>query len=361
MDRAVQWSSQVRLQMLVAIDAGVSPFVAGQPVLSFGRDAALAPFPLHQLVQTMTATINDTSVVINTDSVLSTILHLCDYKANRLSRTCPTMLDKYANYNDAYLAVNSPLASYLDATESAEVPNGAWYDLQFTKPDGGVLGAGPDVYASGALAVGFINGIPVRTGTPGLPAAPAGSAYVVDGVQAYPLFIQFRSTEKLVLSPFIFADAAEWETGLFGVNNIQLVCNMKASGIDRVIRSTTAGGRTVSGVAYNTATPFLDAKMNVQYLTPSQEVPLPPKSIVPYLEFPRYLTTGTNTGVSAQDNFEIRSQTIVLPQIPDSLIVFVKPQTYGATEGDWYYPIRKITVNFDKEAFDPCFTVAVAA
>jgi hypothetical protein len=300
---------------------------------------------------------------MNTDSVLQEVLRLTNYKKNRVARTCPSMLDKYASYNDAFLAVNNPLASFLDATEAAEVPNGAWYDLIFTKPDGSALGAGPGYYLSGSLAVGFVNGIPVRTGTAGLPVVPpVEGAYVVDGVQAYPLFIRFRSAEKLVLSPFIFADSAEWETGLWACNNIQIVANFRSS-VARVIRSTTAGGRTLSAVGFNTSvpSPFNDAKLNVQYLTPSLDVPLPPKSSIPYLEFPRYVTTATATSVDAGGKFDVRSQTIVLPQIPDSLVIAVKPQAYAATDGDWYYPIQKITVNFDKEALSNCFAVAVAA
>lgn len=360
-DRAINWTCDVLLSLNVAINAAVSPFVSDQPVVAFGRDCALAPFPLHQLVATMTATINDTSVVLNTDSVLKEVLRLVDYKKNRLTRTCPTMLDKYASYNDAYLAVNSPLSSYLDATEGAEVPNGAWWNIRFCDAAGAILtnqnvvGA-YGVYTSGALAVGFRvespSGIPVRTGTVGLPAAPAGTAYVVDGAAAYPLFIRFSSTEKLVLSPFVFNDACEWETGLFGCNNIQIVCNMKGTA-DRVIRGTTSGGRTISAVSYLGSQPFPVARMDVQYLTPSLDLPLPPKSIVPYMEFPRYLSSYTNFSLPAYGEFPLPSQTIVLPQIPDMLIIYVKPREYtaaGYTDGDWYYPITGITVNFDNFA-----------
>lgn len=346
--------------MLVSIDGAVSPLpVTDQPVLTFGRDASLCSFPLHQLVATLTATINDTNVTVNVDSVLRELLRLTDYKKNRLVRTCPTMLDKYADYNDAYLAVNNPLASYLDATESAEVPNGAWYNIRFTDATGAVLIAQNVVgdygyYSANGVSVAFLigsganrlsSGIPIRTRA-GLP--PAVPAYVADNAP-YPIFIRFGSTEKLLLSPFIFADSAEWETGLFGINNIQIVCNMKGTA-DRVIRHSTAGGRSISNVAYNTAQPFPVARVLVQYLTPSLDLPLPPKSIIPFMEYPRYLTTYSSQSVSPFADFTIQSQTIVLPQIPDLLVIYVKPQSYGATDADWYYPIRNISVNWDNFA-----------
>jgi hypothetical protein len=41
LDRAIDWSSSVLLALSVQINAGVSPYVAGQPVLSFGRTVLL--------------------------------------------------------------------------------------------------------------------------------------------------------------------------------------------------------------------------------------------------------------------------------------------------------------------------------
>ena len=56
----------------------------------------------------------------------------------------------------------------------------------------------------------------------------------------------------------------------------------------RVIRSTTRAGRTISAVNYNAGvpSPFSNSIVNVQFLTPSLDVPLPPKSVVGYMEFP---------------------------------------------------------------------------
>lgn len=344
-DRAVDWSSYVYMQMLVAVDNTIAPYDPTQtnPVVIFGRDCALCAFPLHELTSTMTATINDTSVVINTDTVLHEVLRLCDYKKNRLIRQCPTMLDKYGNYDDSYLAINSPLNSYLDATESAEVPNGAWWNIQYTDAAGAVLvGSGSYTGSVGGapVVVSYLNGTPVRTNpTPGPEPAQ------------YPIYFRFFSTEKLVLSPFIFASAHEWETGLFGINNIQLVMNMKASQ-DRVLRRTTQNGRNIQAVQYNTSVTagvFQQARVNVQFLTPSLDIPLPAKSIVSYMEFPRYISTGF-AAIPGGQSAQLQSQNIVLPQIPDFLVIYCKPQSYGVTDADYYMPITQISLNFDNFA-----------
>jgi hypothetical protein len=45
---------------------------------------------------------------------------------------------------------------------------------------------------------------------------------------------------------------------------------------------------------------------------------------------------------------QLQSQTITLPNIPDLLLIYVKPAAYSApTQGDWTLPITQISVNFD--------------
>ena len=346
-DRAVDWSTGVRMQFEVRL-AGAAPATPNEAVVVFGRDAALCSFPLNSLVNTATSTINDTSTTINTDSVLREVLRLCDYKRNRLCRTTPTKLDTGADYTEMSNATFSVLADFLAQTEAAERPNGAWWDIDFINPTSGAILSGQGNYTFNGVIVNFQSGIPVRTTVGPEPTF-------------YPIAIQFRATEKIVLSPFVFADSAEWETGLFGVNNIQLVFNMK-SDVQRIIRNSRGNSRQISGVQYTTSStfaPFVDPRVNVQYLTPSLDIPLPPKSIVQYMEFPRYLSTYNGTIAPKSTVSSIPSTTIVLPQIPDALLIYMKPQDYQLgstlagftnTQADWYLPIKKITINFDNFA-----------
>lgn len=348
-DRGLLWGTDCFMSMTANLAAvGLQP--AQTPLVQAGRDFALRSFPLNALCSTLTATINDTTSVINTQDVLNEVLRLTDYKKNRLQRTCPTMLDKYASYNDALGAVNNPIGGYETATDYAETPNGAYYDLIFTDQNGNPLAgttAAPQVNptgAAGAAAYNAVNGIPVS-----------------DGVNAgpYTIFFRWRSTEKLVLSPFTFSDVHEWDTGLFGINNIQLVMNLR-SDPSRTIRSTSRYGRAISGVSYNTQPnqgAFQNSVVNVQFLTPSLDVPLPPKSVVPYMEFPRYISTGF-PAIPAGQNAQLQSQTITLPQIPDLFIIYCKGSAgvsganVGSTDADFLLPIdvsvrTPLSVNFD--------------
>jgi hypothetical protein len=335
-DRALEWSSTCFQQFSVAI--GAVPLVAGDPLVVAGRDFALTAFPLNSLCSTTTATINDTTVVLNTQDVLKEVLRLTDYKKNRLQRTCPTYLDVYQSYNDAFGANNNPLAGFENTTDSSEVPNGAFYNLVYTDAAGNPLGTAAPAFAGANYDA--VSGVPVFNGAAG----------------PYTIYVRWRSTEKLVLSPFVFSDCHENDTGLFGINNIQLIMNMQTP--TRIIRSCTRAGRTISAVGYNSGVangPFQDSTVNVLFLTPSLDVPLPPKSVVPYFEFPRYITAPTNGQIAAGAVGQIQSQTITLPQIPDLFIIYAKPQTYAQTEGDWYFPVatsadgirNPLSVNFD--------------
>lgn len=343
-DRAVEWSSTCALQFTASVPN--DPTQLGQPVVIIGRDVALAAFPLHALTQTMTATINDTTTTTNTGDVLYETLRLADYKKNRSQRTCPTYLDTYKNYDAAAGSVNNPLGDFSLAVDTGSVPNGAFWNFYFTD-SAGVQLVGNGTYTAGGVVVSYVDGVPITSNN-----GPAG-AYGV----SYPLYVKFRSTEKLVLSPFVFADTKEWETGLFGIQNIQLVMNMTAPSTTavsgRVIRQTGVFGRSVSAIAYNNTnaagTPFERSVVNVQFLTPSLDIPLPPKSVVSYMEFPRYISNQqfSPAVASGQSATNLQSQTITLPQIPDLLIIYAKPTSYAATDADYYLPITRISVNFD--------------
>jgi hypothetical protein len=164
------------------------------------------------------------------------------------------------------------------------------------------------------------------------------------------------------------------------INNIQLVANLQPASQLRTVRSTWVYGRQIvpGSLAFNSAVPggvFKNTTLNVQFLTPSLDVPLPPKSVVPYMEFPRYISAGQGQALAPGASAQLQSQTITLPTIPDLLIIYVKPASgyqipavgqstsAGALaadyqQGDWYLSIgsptagstvnyRPLNINFD--------------
>lgn len=342
-DRKLLWSSTVFQQATLTLSYVPT---SGESLVVPGRDFSLCALPLNSLCSTLSATINDTTTVINSQDVLKEVLRLCDLKKNRLVRTAPTMLDKFANYNDAFGCVGSPIAGYDALIDYDNYGNGSFPQLVFTSNTGAPLGtSGAGVAAFAGATYSSANGVPVYD-----TAVNAGLVHTV--------YWRWRSTEPIVLSPFVFSDECEWDTGLFGLNNIQLIMNLKSEAqAARIIRQTARAGRTLTAVAYNTgvvAGSFQNSVVNCQFLTPSLDVPLPPKSVVPYMEFPRYITAASET-FQPGDVKQIQSQTITLPCIPDLLIIYVKPSVVSANDADNYLPLASqldgtrnpLSINFD--------------
>lgn len=184
--------------------------------------------------------------------------------------------------------------------------------------------------------------------------------------------------EEMVEAPSRTTNQICRKAGYKLINNIQLIANLLPSQQLRNLRNCTApsmcnsainvlGRQIVPGsLAYNqtVANVFSDATLNVQFLTPSLSVPLPPKSCVPYMEFPRYISQTASTPLGPGQSVQLTSQTITLPTIPDLLIIYVKPNsgnytTYGSgltgtagsalnadyTQGDWYYSMGNWNLN----------------
>ena len=362
-DRALEWSSTCFLKMTYTRNAGSGVVALNAKVLIPGRDVALCAFPLNALCSTMTTTINDTTSVINSQDVQREVLRLTDYKHNRIQRTCPTQLDTYLRNRDMSDTVKDTISGYQNATAVDYVPNGAWAGLTFTDPNGNA-GAYAQLSVGGAgagtpITIDTSLGVPTLTNA-SVGGSPAGQALPED--TSITLYARFRTTEKLVLSPFVFADTHECDTGLFGINNIQLIMNLRSPQQARVLRTdpgfnTTANPSPnlfeLTNIEFNPAKAFENSYINTQFLTPSLETALPPKSVVPYMEFPRYITVdnpvlgafGSTNSAEPYIN-TLASQTITLPQIPDLLIIYCKatqvsgePNPQGVDYGDGYLPL----------------------
>jgi len=346
-----------------------------------GQDFALCAYPLMSMLSTAQATINDTSVVANLGDTLKEILRLRDYKKNRLASSSPKIMDRYAKNSDGAATVASSLGGFENFVGEGSVPNGAWFNLFFTDPNGNVLSGGSNALASvGAYQVGafwqmYLNGIPIRTPVPqggqtvqqmltalALPSSgAAGGTPVVDAGagEVYNIYIKWATTESIVLSPFVFAQGAEYsECGIFGINNIQLVFNIDPLLASRVVRAINAStGPTIGAASFfnaGAANGFDGSRVMVSYITPPLSLELPALSSVPYIEYPRYVSQGQQFAAIAPGASQpLQSQTITVPYIPDALVIWAKP-TYASLAGlsggaqaygDFYLPLDYATNN----------------
>lgn len=373
-DRAVEIVGTQMVTFQVTVTSPTGGMTSGTPFTT--GLASPATFPIQQSVTQASATINDATVTVNTQDVLPQLLRVADLKDARRQRTCPMMLDKYAVNPDTSAVSNSPLCTYGNANNSDEVPNGGFIGWTYCDVAGVPLSAYGTTWAVVGSTVASGTSYTAVNGQPVIPAATTAGATTL-----FTLYARWTVAEKLVLPPFIFSDQYELSTGLFGVQNFQVQLNMATSPYRSVrissnlrLPGTTAGqfGTVALTTAPTWATTATGAQgmfiglptLAVQFLTPALDVPLPPKSIVPYMEFPRYITTGlttlaaTNsasgatagagTSVLTASGTQYSSQTITLPNIPDLLLIYAKPSSYAdATTCDWVFPVKGISINFD--------------
>jgi hypothetical protein len=260
---------------------------AGAYLVNFGTTDALAPFPLHQMSNTHTATINSSSVSANIPDLLPAVLKLFDKRSlNKYNGGCPTLLDSTFNYDSAVNFYNSPLGGYdySGSLDTAFIPNGAH----------------PVVIGNT-----FSNGV------------VSGAQVVGDGATTQTTFIQFDSIEPfLCLSPFTYSVEDTNSVGIYGVQNLNFQLSMLGN-CARALRSSNTLARTVVPVAITNS--YLDLIFINRH--PSQVVPA--KNVIPYMALDRYISSSQPT-VPTGSSATIRSASLQLNQISDKLIIFAR-------------------------------------
>ena len=305
-DRRLVWAQQTTLQFTNN----------SANTLVYGRDVVLAPFPNHQLCSTLQATINNNSTSINIRDVLPPLLKIEEGRdLQRFSGTCPTTSDTYYNYTDCQGQPNNPTGSYNVLTSDTTVPRGAFYGYNVATPGTGVN-----------------QGITMSKST-------TGNVYT----------LIYRTAEPLICPPFLFGAPISNTAGIYGVQNMNLVCNfLNGNRAIRFLTSDAQGGGTTTV----TLSDVKDARLLLNYLTPHPSDLMPARNVVPYLEYPRYFSASTSS-IAAATGFTFTSNTYNLNQIPDKLIIFARlpsSQVLTPTNADTFLTIQGISINFNNNA-----------
>jgi hypothetical protein len=201
-DRAVM----ITTGLTFTIYAGSQTVVAnqvpvGQSVFNYGLTDSLQAFPLNSLFTTATAQINNTTVTMNTQDVLPSLLRMTDsrelYRYNSMTPSLPDQA--YGAYSDAVGAFNNPLAGYSNASyDIDQVPRGAYpANVELRRFSAGVFADNSPI----ALAV----------------------------TDTWEIVVSTIVTEPLILSPFIFGEPEFNKQGFLGINNMSLTLNIDAT------------------------------------------------------------------------------------------------------------------------------------
>lgn len=321
LDRNIVWKSTYKLTISGTPAAGVY-------LVDLGNRDALAPLPLHMSATTLQVQVNNNSVSVNIRDVLPQLLRMYgdDRTLARWNGICPLAPDTYKLYGDQLGANNNS--------------NGSWAQT-----------ADNSLLSRGAFSIDKIQQtVPVT--------ANANQQLIGDGGSVRTVELTFTSFEPLFLSPFHFANLSANQMGLYGVTNMNFIFNISSSA-NRLWRC----GASVAQIAnYSAVVTSVDgSELHFQMLTPHPSQILPSKNVVDYVDFPRYLTTFTNTipaaALSATNVLVPATQTfssnnIQLNQVPDMLcIVARKPMTSQTSrDSDSFYPIEAISINWNNQS-----------
>jgi hypothetical protein len=319
------------------------PVPVGSKVFQYGLTESLQAFPLNSLFTTTQATINNVSVSTNLQDVLPMLMRMNSsemlQRYNTLTASLPDQT--WGEYQYGVGSNSNPLASYNNMSYDTDfTPRGA-FKLDFLQIDR---------YVSGV----FADNSPISTN-------PLTNTWKI--------FIKVTLTEPfLALSPFI-NQQPNMSAGIVGVNNMSMVLNVDSS-CKRLFSTANTGvniggdGLTgfISGIALGwadapnggtaQATGFTNTRLLFNFLSlqPEQYAKISTKNVVPYLDYPRYLTTFNNSvAIASKGTSTITSQSIQLNQVPDLILICAR---VPMSSQNWNYTssflgISKISVNFN--------------
>lgn len=345
MNRNVQWEATIRLAVNLynntsnAINVykllgwGASANTVTQtttPATNVNISTGPAPFPMHSLVSTQTATLNSSAVTLAVQDVHAAYMRFYDTpNVRRLNSMCPNMWDQYQKYSDAAAANNNVLAGYdVNSFNTDLKARGSW---PFTLTTTGNVPIGPDDMLAAGTAGNYI--------------------------------LSFNSIEPLIVSPFIGFNRPRFNAqGIYGLSVFQLTMTLGQP--NRILRtshpnvvpiSTGIGsipnGQVAIAIDYAPDNTFPLSQLWINYTTPKVSLVLPPRNVVPYQNVIRYITNVSETIANGGTEI-LSSQSMQLNAIPDIVCCYVRPAlaSQKANTADYVLPIKNVSITFNNQS-----------
>lgn len=268
---------------------GTAP--VGQNLLQTGYDAFRA-YPIANITNTLTVTINNTSVSINMSDVINPLLkyHTPECLRDSEYSLTPTMNDQYQNYQDGVNTSRNPLAAYGDNTHE--------------------MARGSVVYSQ------FVN---------------TNTSATVSAILTEPIF----------LSPFVFGKGQQ--PGFIGVQNLDFNFNF-VSDLSRLWSHSSGSNSTITNITVTLGQPTLLFK----YITPKELQYIPRSAVYPYFVVDRY-PTDANAPFTPNQILPLSTNNIQLQSIPRRMYIFARQRNADRnyTSSDVYFSIESIRVNWN--------------
>jgi len=311
--RRIMVEVECTVQINASFDAGAPN---GSVLFNYGYASALGPFPFHSMCNTIQATINNNTVSTNMRDVMFQLMRFNDRRElARYNNACPTMYDSYLNYDEALGTNNNPLA--------------AWNNVSNDQ----------DFQPRGSFKITSVTG--------NFPKGAATAPHPTDRV----ILVTFKTLEPLMLSPFIWCDPKSNNQGMYGVQTLNFVFNLGQA--NRVVRLANKALYANSG--QNVAVSLQSVgtcRLLMEFYTRQPSDLVSSRNVVPYAEYPRYITPTSGTIAAGADSGEVNFQSIQLNSVPDKLIICVRKVlgTQSNFDSDSFLPITNININFSNKA-----------
>ena len=349
-DRHLLLSSQLSFQLKLGSQTNaVFQVPAGQACFQYGLSDSLQAFPLNSLFTTIQSTINNVSVSTNLQDVLPMLMRMNDKRMlSRYNSMTPSLPDSvFGEYkNGAAGANNNPMGGYTNASYDEDFEGRGAYHLDSLQIDHYIAGV-------------YTDSSPVSTAV----------------TDTWVISIRVTLTEPfLALSPFVNCEP-NMSAGLVGVNNMSMVLNVDSTckrlfstskniaipvaapgviptSLSGFIETISLGWPTAPNAGISVPIGFANTRLLFNFLSlqPEQYAKISTKNVVPFLDYPRYLTTSASTtAINPNTVTTITSQSIQLNQIPDLILITAR---VPMANQNWNYAsaflgIKKISINFN--------------
>jgi len=313
---------KVMLQTTVNFEIEITDVpVAADNIFNYGSNAALQAFPINSLFSNVTCSINNTNVNCNLKDVLPQLLLLNNNKLlAQYNSTAPSQPDYYyKNYVDGVGNSNNVLAGYKNSLSNDLSPRGAFVldgIKRFYKAKGATNWTADD-----KTNVSF------------------------DPQDRFLIQMTVTTTEPFIgLSPFIFGDPKHNSQGMVGINSLNFMMNIGDAnrmfsyagpgigGDQEDSKSSIRLGHSDVGSGSKDA--FSSCKVLCNFLTAQDTDVIDAKNVVPYIDFPRYITNGTSvinglpttykTDYSKIPSNTVQTNNLQLNQLPDYFIIVIR-------------------------------------
>jgi hypothetical protein len=269
-------------------------------VLQNGKDA-LRAFPLTSILNTLSVSINNTTVSVNASDILPALMRanvFPELKRKEYS-TFPSYQDHSQKYSDLVGTNKNPLGTFGLVDESGVDTRGS-YEITFVTPN-------------------------VQTGT---------------------TVIDVEICEPIFLSPFLFN--GKDKSGFCQVQTLDFTFNWNTN-LERIWSRSDVHSNTLSALVVNLAQ--YPPELLFHYITPSADMVIPQVLTYPYQDIQRYITQ-VGTINAGQLQSQISTNNIQLSSVPKKLYIYAKRRvsTETAYTTDTFGAIEQMSVSYNNRS-----------